>query len=213
MTEFRPFLTVTSAITVVINIPRWSRDKVLTSTLFLLTQAQMRRLTTIPTTLLSVFFIGSFCYGQSLADLARQTQQEKQKSAVAEKKVFTTDDLNPIAAPKPAATPAPESKKPVQPKGYDKLSTTSFTPETWTKTIKAQKDWVAFLQQQADKLKTPAKFDQKKTATDLEARKYWEERNIQQQYASQIPEQQQKLKDMQSEAQKAGMPDSVVDPQ
>ena len=172
----------------------------------------MRRHITTTTTLLSVFFIASLCYGQSLADLARQNQQEKQKNAVAEKKVFTTDDVNPVAAPKPAEAPSPEPKK-VQPKGYDKLGTTSVTPETWTKTIKAQKDWVAFLQQQADKLKAPAKFDQKKAATDREARKYWEERNIQQQYASQIPEQQQKLKDMQLEAQKAGMPDSVVNPQ
>ena len=171
----------------------------------------MHRLTTIPTTLLSFFFIGSFCYAQSLADLARQNQQEKQNNA-AEKKVFTTDDLNSIAAPKPIATPASEPKKAVQSKGYDKLGTESFTPESWTKTIKAQKDWVAFLQTEADKLKTPPKFDQKKTVTDLQARKYWEERDIQQQYASQIPEQQQKLKDMQSEAQKAGMPDSVVDP-
>jgi hypothetical protein len=165
----------------------------------------------IPTTLLSLLLISGACYGQSLADLARQNQQEKQKNAVAEKKVFTTDDINPVAAPKPAA-PAAEPKK-VQPKGYDKLGTTSFTPETWTKTIKAQKDWVAFLQKEADMLKTPPKFDQKQAATDLQARKYWDERNIQQQYASEIPEQQQKLKDMQLEAQKAGMPDSVVDPQ
>lgn len=173
----------------------------------------MRRLTTISTTLfLSLFLISSFGYGQSLADIARQNQQEKQKNADAEKKVVTNDDLNPISAPKPAEAPAPEPKK-VQPKGYDKLGTTSFTPETWTKTIKAQKDWVTFLQKEADKLKTPPKFDQKQAATDREARKYWEERNIQQQYASQIPEQQQKLKDMQLEAQKAGMPDSVVDPQ
>lgn len=173
----------------------------------------MRRLAHIPTTLLSLLLISGPCYGQSLADLARQTQQEKQKNAPTEKKVFTTDDLNPVAAPKPAAAPDPDPKKAVQPKGYDKVGTTSFTPETWTKNIKAQKDWIAFLQKQADMLKAPPKFDQKQAATDLKARKYWEERNIQQQYASQIPEQQQKLKDMQSEAQKAGMPDSVVDPQ
>jgi hypothetical protein len=173
----------------------------------------MRRLVTISTTLLSLLLIGGPCYGQSLADLARQNQQEKQKNAAAEKKVFTTDDLNPIAAPKPAAATDPEPKKAVQPKGYDKVATASLTPETWTKTIKAQRDWVTFLQKQADMLKAPPKFDQKQAATDLKARKYWEERNIQQQYASQIPEQQQKLKDMQSEAQKAGMPDSVVDPQ
>lgn len=163
-------------------------------------------------TLVSVLLIGNLGHGQSLGDVARQNQKDKQQNG-STSKVITTDDLSPIAAPKPATAPAPDTTKMAHPPTYDKLGYSSFTPEMWTRTIKGQKDWVAYLQKESDQLKTPPKFDQKKAASDPEAKKYWEERGIQQQYASQIPEQQKKLKDLQFEAQKAGMPSSVWDPQ
>ena len=167
----------------------------------------------LSTTLLTLFLISSLCHAQSLGDIARQKQKEKEKNGSAAKKVVTNDDLSPAAGPAPAAAPATASTKTTPTAPYKALGYENFTPEMWARTIKAQKDWVAFLQKEADKLKTPPKFDQKKAATDPEARRYWEERGIQQQYASEIPEQQKKLKDMQFEAQKTGLPASVWDPQ
>ncbi len=83
----------------------------------------------------------------------------------------------------------------------------------WTRTIKAQKDWIAHLHSEAEKLKTLRQVDINKLATDREERKLWEERSIAQQLASEIPEQQKKLEEAQDEARKAGMPASVYDPQ
>jgi hypothetical protein len=76
----------------------------------------------------------------------------------------------------------------------------------WTRTINAQKDWIAHLKAEAEKLKTLRQVDINKLATDPEERKLWEERSITQQLASQIPEQQKKLEEAQDEARKAGMP-------
>jgi len=83
----------------------------------------------------------------------------------------------------------------------------------WTRTIKAQKDWIAHLHSEAEKLKTLRQVDINKLATDREERKLWEERSIAQQLASEIPEQQKKLEEAQDEARKARMPASVYDPQ
>lgn len=171
----------------------------------------MRR--TFPVRLLALLLVGSQCYAQSLGEIARQNQKQKQNSGAGATKVYTTDDLSPTPAPKPA-TPAPATTKGgTKPPSYDSLGYKTFTPELWTRTIKAQNDWIAHLWEEAAKAKTPPKFSANQAATDPEARKYWEERGIQQQLASEIPEQQQKLKDMQFEAQKAGMPESVWDPQ
>ena len=83
----------------------------------------------------------------------------------------------------------------------------------WTRTIKAQKDWIAYLQAEAEKLKTLRQVDLNKVATDPAERNLGEERSIAQQFASEIPEQQKKLKESQDEARKAGMPAAVWDPQ
>lgn len=80
----------------------------------------------------------------------------------------------------------------------------------WTRTIKAQKDWIAHLQAEAEKLKTLRQVDINKIATDPEERKLWEERSIAQQLASEIPEQQKKLKEAQDDALKAGSPNRFM---
>ena len=197
-------------ITLVITVPVRVSITVLTAELFL--RARRARVSRIVSILLLLLLTGNFCYGQSLGDVARQNQKDKQQKEAAAKKVYTTDDVSPIATPKPPATPA-DPTKPAAPKTYDKLGYASFTPEMWTRTIKAQKDWIAYLQKEAEQLKTPPKFDRNKAATDPEARKYWESRDIQQQYASEIPGEQKKLNELQIEAQRAGMPTSVWDPQ
>lgn len=165
--------------------------------------------------ILSLLLLTSFGASQSLGDYARQVQQQKQqKNGASAAKVVTNDDLSPSSAPKPA--PEPDAKKnQVKPEPVKTLGYESFTPEMWERSITAQKHWVAFLQSEADKLKTPPppQFDTKKIATDSETRRYWEERGMQQQYALQIADQQKKLKEMQDEARKAGMPQSIYEPQ
>ena len=160
----------------------------------------------LPTLLL----MGSPCPSQSLADTARQLRQQKEKSGVAAKKVFTTDDLS----SSPESKPTPDSKPPKKDdaKPSQTVGTAGFTPEMWTRAIKAKKDWIAHLQADADALKTMRAVDTNKLATDPEERKYWEERTIKQQMAAQIPEEQKKLESMQDEARKAGMPPEVYEP-
>lgn len=165
--------------------------------------------------ILPLLLLTSFCTSQSLGDYARQVQQQKQqKSGASAAKVVTNDDLSPSPAAKPAPDPDPK-KSQAKPEQVKTLAYESFTPEMWERAITGQKHWVAFLQKEADKLKTPPppQFDPKKIATDSETRNYWEERGIQQQYALQIADQQNKLKEMQDEAKKAGMPPSIYDPQ
>ena len=165
--------------------------------------------------ILSLLLLTSFCASQSLGELARKNQQQKQqKNGASATKVVTTDDLSPSPAAKPA--PEPDLKKnQAKPEQVKTLGYESFTPEMWERSIRAQKQWVAFLQKEADKLKTPPppQFDAKNIGTDLATRNYWEERGMQQQYALQIADQQRKLKEAQDEAKKAGMPPAIYDPQ
>jgi len=165
--------------------------------------------------ILPLLLLTAPCHSQSLGERARQLQEQKQKNTgTSPAKVVNNDDLSPSPAPKPAPEPDPKANQ-AKPGSVKTLGYESFTPEMWERSITAQKHWVAFLQTEADKLKIPPppRFDAKKVATDPEARNYWEERGIQQQYASEIPEQQKKLKEMQDEAKKAGMPASIYDPE
>jgi hypothetical protein len=169
----------------------------------------------VVTTLSTGLLLGGLCHGQSLGEAARHIRQQRQKEGTTAKKVITSDDLSTTPGPTPAPDSKPASAKKEEPKPlpYKTVGTAGFTPEMWTRTIKAQKDWIAHLQAEAEKLKTLRQVDVNKVATDPEERKLWEERSIAQQLASEIPEQQNKLQEAQDEARKAGMPASVYDPQ
>ena len=169
----------------------------------------MRR--TVPTILPTLLLIGCLCHGQSLGETARQIRQQKQKDGTAAKRVIDTDDLSPSSDPKPASPPKKDVPQP--PPGYKTVGTAHFTPEDWTRSIKAQKDWIAHLQASAEKLKTMRKVDLNKVATDPAERNFWEERSTLEQLASEIPEQQKQLAKAQDDARKAGMPVAVWDPQ
>src|SRR3974377_1288342 len=138
-----------------------------------------------------LLMMGDLCHGQSLADAARQNRLQKQKNGSSTKKVLTTDDLSPGADPKPPARAKaePAKKDESKPEPYKTVGTAGFTPDMWVRTIKAQKDWVAHLQEAGEKVKTPPQFDVKNVANSPEARRQWEERGIQEQLASELPEQ------------------------
>jgi len=186
------------------------RDK----TLLRVDGRDMRVRRIVPTILAALLLIGGLCHGQSLGEAARQIRRQ-QKDGTAAKKVIDTDDLSTSSDPKPTPDSKPPSPKNDAPKPlpYKTVGTAGFTPEMWTRTIKGQKDWIAHLRAEAEKLKTLRQVDINKLATDPEERKFWEERSIAQQLASEIPEQQKKLEEAQDEARKAGMPASVYDPQ
>jgi len=164
----------------------------------------------VPTIFPALLLIGGLCHGQSLGEAARQTRKQKQKDSTAAKRVITTDDLSPSPDPKLIPDPKKDVPKPLP---YKTVGTAGFTPEDWTRSIKAQKDWIAHLQAAAEKLKTLRKVDMNKVATDPAERNFWEERTDLEQLASEIPEQQKKLKEAQDDARKAGMPVAVWDPQ
>ena len=127
----------------------------------------------VPTILATLLLIGGMCHGQSLGEAARQIRQQKQKDGTAAKKVIDTDDLSTSSDPKPTpdSKPASPKKDATKPLPCKTKNTAGFTPEMWTRTIKAQKDWIAHLQAEAENLKTLRQVDINKLATDLEERK------------------------------------------
>jgi hypothetical protein len=161
----------------------------------------------------ALLLVSSLCHGQSLGETARQLRQQKNTSRTAAKKVVTTDDLSPSPDPKPGPDSKPPKEEDVKPASFQWLGTAKFTPEMWTRAIRAEKGWIAHLQEEAEKLKTERAVDLNKVATDPEERKLWGERQIQQQCASDIPGEQKKLQDMEEAARKAGMPPAVRSPQ
>jgi len=164
--------------------------------------------------ILPLLLLITSCHSQSLGERARQLQQQKQKTGTSPARVVNNDDLSPSPAPSPAPQPDAKTNQ-AKPGSVKTLGYESFTPETWEKSITAQKQWVAFLQKELDKLQIPPppQFDAKKVAIDPEAKRYWEEREMQQQHALELAEQQKKLKELQDEARKAGMPPAIYDPQ
>jgi len=171
----------------------------------------MRSRQVFPTILaLLPLLTGGLCHGQSLGELARQARQQKEKNGTTAKKVYATDDLTASSDSSIAAVSSSASKN--DPVPYTIEGSAGFTMWTWIKTIKAQKEWIAQLQQVADKLNEAPQFDPSKVSTP-EAKRQWEERSKQEHLAAQIPEQKKKLALMQADAKKAGMAPWIVDPQ
>jgi hypothetical protein len=140
----------------------------------------MRRI--LPRGLLIVALIAGAGYGQSLADVARQNQANKDKSAPTVKKVYTTDDLSPSPDVDPAAGSDASGK----------------SAEVWKRQILAQKGWVAYIQGQFDRLNASAP----RGFSDPQAAKVQE----------QLVKEKDKLQRIQEAARQAGMPSSVYDP-
>jgi hypothetical protein len=145
-----------------------------------------------------VLLVAAASYGQSLADVARRNRLAKVKNAATAKKVITTDDLSPDAQADP---PKPEA--------YKTVGTSGFTPEMWKRAIEGKKKWIAFLESEKAKLDVEPNQDMQQVALDPQARKQSEERGIQRQFASEIPEQKKQLLEMCEEARKAGLPPEV----
>ena len=148
--------------------------------------------------------------GQSLGDVARAQRQKQAKDAHTPRKVVTNEDI-PEQAEQTSSTSISEQHD--TPAG-SAASNDSHAGEQWKAKIQAQKNSVASLQNQIDKLNSSIHF--------VEANRYnngvqYNERQAQKQeevqrMQKQLDEQKKQLEDMQESARKAGLGSSVYEP-
>jgi hypothetical protein len=158
-----------------------------------------------------VLFVVVGSYGQSLGDVARQQRQKQAKDAHAAHKVVTNEDIpeHPEAASSTSVSTDESDTAPASPTSND-----THSGEQWKAKIEAQRNSIASLQSQIDKLNSSVHF--------VEANRYYNgvqhnERQIQKQdevqrMHKQLDEQKKQLEDMQESARKAGLGSSVYEP-
>lgn len=150
-------------------------------------------------------------YGQSLGDVAREQRQKQAKAANTTHKVVTNEDIpeSPEAVSSTSVSTSEHDGAPATPASND-----THSGEEWKAKIEAQRNSVASLQNQIDKLNSSIHF--------VEANRYtngvqYNQRQVQKQdevqrMQKQLDEQKQKLEDMQESARKAGLGSSVYEP-
>lgn len=150
-------------------------------------------------------------YGQSLGDVARQTRQKEKAKGTAAKKVITNEDL-------PANTdinPGPqETEGKPRPVASANIATAGQPADQWKNQILAQKNAIATMKAQMEKLNDSVRF--------VEANAYYngvqynehqaKKQQQVEQMRTQIAEQQKQLEATQEAAKKAGMGSAVYDP-
>ena len=155
--------------------------------------------------------LASAAFGQSLGDVARQTRQKEKARGKAAKKVVTNEDLpeSPDLSPgehetvgKYQAVPTPHEP------------TAAQTADQWKSSILEQKNRIASMQAQVDKLNGSIRFVEANAYVNgaqynqYQLKKQKQVSNLQ----TQIAEQKKKLEGMQDAAKKAGMGSAVYDP-
>jgi hypothetical protein len=174
----------------------------------------MHRIT--PKVLSIALLISSVAYGQSLGDVARENR-EKQKakaaSSAAKPKVITNENL----PAKPEATPSEidgETKPAAAPDPSGGMSAEHMSPEEWKSQILGQKNAIAMMQAQIDKVNdsihyvTASLYSNGLQYNDHQAKKQQSVEQMKQQ----LEEQKKTLAQMQEAARAAGMGSAVYDP-
>jgi hypothetical protein len=161
-----------------------------------------------------VFLLFSLSYGQSLGDVARQQrEQEQAKKEQAKKdqpapKVITNEDLPEHSIEDSDSETVPPSREPVP------HHTSSKSPGQWRAQIAAQKQSIATLQSQMERLNSSIRFARNGSA--YYAAQYNEHQiNKQEQVQrmqEQLDQQRKRLDDMQEAARKDGFGNAVYDP-
>jgi hypothetical protein len=158
-----------------------------------------------------VFFLIAGGYGQSLGDVAREQRQKQAKDAHTERKVLTNEDL-------PARTES-ESSTSVSTDEHDTTPTAPASndihaAEQWKAKIETQRNSIATLQSQIDKLNSSIHFAGPNCVANCvqynegQIRKQDEVERMQ----IQMDQQKKQLEDMQESARKAGLGSSVYEP-
>jgi hypothetical protein len=164
-------------------------------------------------------------HGQSLADVARQNQQQQaaQASSGTSPKVITNVDLpkdpdgnkstaaNGVISPPIAPSPdAASSKSGAQHRMTDRRLEEQHAAEQWRRQIMAQKNRVATLQARADQFRMAVQHANGTAQTEVSPNRYQARQFMQVQM--QLNEQRRKLDQMQDAARHAGMHTLVYDP-
>ncbi len=149
--------------------------------------------------------------GQSLGDVARQTRQKEKARGKAAKKVVTNEDL----PESPDLTPGEhETVGKYQAVIAPHEPTAAQNANQWKSSILEQKNRIASMQAQIDKLNGSIRFVEANAYVNgvqynqYQLRKQQQVSNLQ----TQIAEQKKKLEEMQEAAKKAGMGSAVYDP-
>lgn len=149
-------------------------------------------------------------HAQSLGDVAREQRQKQAKDAHAERKVLTNEDLPERTEPESSTSVTDEHEAtPAAPATND-----AHAGQQWKAKIEAQRNSVASLQDQIDKLNASIHFAGPNCVANCVQ---YNERQIHKQdeverMQKQLEEQKKKLEDLQESARKAGLGSSVYEP-
>jgi hypothetical protein len=155
--------------------------------------------------------LSSAALGQSLGDVARQTRQKEKARGKAAKKVITNEDLPETPDLTPGQQETVGKMEPVVPAA---VLSGAQSAEQWKSSILAQKNTIATMQAQIDKLNGSIRFVEANAYyngvqyNQYQVKKQQQVANLQ----TQLTEQKQKLAVMQDAAKKAGMGSAVYDP-
>jgi len=147
-------------------------------------------------------------YGQSLGDVAREQRQKQAKAANTTHKVVTNEDI-PESPEAVSTTSVSDHETP-----STRASNDTHSGEEWKAKIETQRNSVASLQSQIDRLNSSIRFAGPNCVANCVQ---YNQRQIQKQdevqrMQKQLDEQKQKLEGMQESARKAGLGSSVYEP-
>ena len=150
-------------------------------------------------------------YGQSLGDVARQTRQKEKAKGSAKKKVITNEDIPESPDLGPSQQETAGKLHPVSSPG---TPSDGQSADQWKSQILEQKNAVADLKAQIDKLNDSIRFVEANAYVNGVQYNQHQVKKQQQveQMRSQLAEQQKQLEAMQEAAKKAGMGSAVYDP-
>ncbi len=156
-----------------------------------------------------VVFVIAASHAQSLGDVARQ-QRKKQADAPATRKVVTNEDI-PEHAEETETTSTSTDK---HPDSSVPAANDPHAAELWKARILAQKNSIASLQKQIDKLNSTIHFVEANAYTNgvQHNERQIQKQDVVERMQIQLNEQKKKLADMQESARKAGFGSSVYEP-
>jgi hypothetical protein len=171
----------------------------------------MRRACKIIAIAVVISFAVAASHAQSLGDVAREQRQKQAKDAHTAHKVVTNEDI-PEQPESVSTTSVSTDEHETTPPSA--ATNDTHAGEQWKAKIETQKNSVASLQSQIDKLNASIHFAGPNCVANCVQ---YNERQIQKQdevqrMQKQLDEQKQKLDDMQESARKAGLGSSVYEP-
>jgi len=168
----------------------------------------MRRILGIGLTLL---VMAALMYGQSLGDVARQTRAKEKSKGASRKKIITNEDIPESPDLTPGQQETVGKMEPVTPSW---ALSGAHNAENWKKLILDQKNRIAAMQVQTDKLSASIRFVEANAYTNGVRYNQYQARKMEQVEVmkKRLAEEKKKLEEMQEAARHAGMGSAVYDP-